>query len=855
MSHVESDSPLPHYDPDAFRPYAPIMREIFAVLADDYSGPYGVDLPNKTLEDLRWREVQKRLAHGCVGEEARLAAERLPLLQHRESVLRRLHEVEEAKRLVTSDGAPPLDGLTSIGATLDHAARGGVLDGQALLAVARCATVATNTQGYFQTRGLPAPLLAHVAADLGEVPHVAAAIGKAFDDDGKLSDQASPDLGPLRRKVHGFSGRLRSTIEGYLKDPQFADFLQDDFWTLREERYVLPVRAGEKGNVRGIVHGTSASGQTIFIEPTALVEMNNDLRIAQMEVEAEERRILARLTQLVAQHGRQLEANIDLLAYIDLTVAMGKMAADLRATRPEVSKDRRLELRNARHPILVWSYREAGGRFEVVPNDILVGGGGDDEDNKGAGLVISGPNTGGKTVTLKTMGLCALMVRAGLLIPADPGSVVPLFDAVYTDVGDEQSIEKNLSTFSGHLVNIANFLPRVGSGSLVLLDELFAGTDPAQGSSLAIALLEDIADRGATVAVTTHLDSLKTLALRSETFVNGSMGFDVSTLAPTYKLSLGLPGSSYAIRIARKLGLPESILSRANQLSAGLGQADVEQILRGLDQQREKLDLELKRAREIKADAAKTRSRLEQKLKALEDRDRQVIGEETRRVLDALAEARDRVKTRIRELQSRDAPETVTHELLDRVRSELNEIERRVDATAGKAAPNKRERLSIKDVEVGDEAWILTFKRRGEILEIESGRGKVAVQVGGVRATVDDTDLFKLDDSERAKQPRAPKPKNTIVGVASDSPLPPPNASNSLDLRGMRADEAIERLELTLDAMYHAEEPGLYVIHGHGTGALKRAVRQQLPSLRYVGQFRPGEHGEGGDGVTVVMLK
>lgn len=852
MNPIDVAEPLPHYDPGMFRPYAPIMREIFAVLSEDYEGPYGVHLPSKTLSDLRWGEVRRRLAEDCVGEEARMAAAKLPVLQHRESVERRLREVEEAKRLVSSELSPPLSGLTSIGAALDHVVRGGVLDGQALLAVARSAQVAEDLQAYFETRALLAPLLAHVAADLGQVPRVAAVIQRAFEEDGTLGDDASPDLAALRRRVNGFSGRLRTTIESFVKDPKYAEFLQDDFWTLREERYVLPVRAGEKGNVPGIVHGTSGSGQTIFIEPSALVEMNNDLRIAQMDVEAEERRILARLTALVSSHHAQLDANIDLLAYLDLTVAMGKMAAGLKACRPELS-DGPFALRQVRHPLLVWSFREAGGRSKVIANDILVAS---EEDRDTRGLVISGPNTGGKTVTLKTLGICALMVRAGLLIPADPGSTVPFFDGIFTDVGDEQSIEKNLSTFSGHLVNIASFLPRVGGGSLVLLDELFAGTDPAQGASLATALLEEIAARGATVAVTTHLDSLKTLALRSETFVNGSMGFDVGGLAPTYKLSLGLPGSSYAIRIARKLGLPESILSRANQLAAGLGEADVEGIIRGLDRERDKLDAELKRTREIRRDAAKTRDRLQQKLKALERRDQQVVSEETQRVLDALLEARKRIKDRVKDLQSRDAPETITHEILERVRGELGQIEAQVGGGPASAAPVDRPRLKARDLEVGDEAWVLTFRRRGEILELAPERGKIIIQVGGVRATVDETDLYALEDSERKREPRIPKPpRNPLIGAVSGAPLAPQSANNTVDLRGMRVDEALERLEISLDAAYQAEEPGLYVIHGHGTGALKRAVRQQLPSMRYVEHYRPGEHGEGGDGVTVVMLR
>lgn len=862
-------SELPDYNAEQFRAYAAIMAETFAVLDSDNTS--AVDIPAKTADDLQWHDLRQALARHCLGEEARITAERLPALMHRESVARRLREVEEATRLITNDVSPPLQGLQSIARYLNHATRGGVLDGEQLLAVARTARVVSSIHAYFASRAHLAPLLAQVGDDLQTTPGLIKALEHAFEPSGRLADHASPDLGGLRRRVQNYHSRLHKRLDGYLKNQDFQNFLQDDFYTQRGDRYVLPIRAGEKGNVPGIVHGTSGSGQTLFIEPTELVEMNNDLQLAQLEVEEEERRILARLTDLVARDARKLGGNVALLSYIDLTVAKARIAVALHAHRPALSKRGALDLRQARHPMLVLRSQAAEESFEVIANDIHLGlmarRDGEETDTQQQALIISGPNTGGKTVTLKTIGLCCLMTRAGLHIPALPGSEVPLVDELFTDIGDEQSIERDLSTFSGHVANINSFIEKVGPRSLVLLDELFAGTDPEQGVALATALLEHIADSGALVAVTTHLESLKTLAVQHGRFANASVGFDIQSLSPTYRLSLGLPGSSYAIRIARRLGLPSAIVKRAEAVAETTGAADVEKVIRQLERQQARLEKETRRAQEIRVDVQKIQRQYAKKLESIREREMGLIHKETRKLMEEVDVARDAIRDHIKALQETNAPGALTHQQVEAVRAEVEEVAKDIDrkqkARETDQILEERARAGQAHLVPGARVWVKTFKRAGEIVDVQKDRA--TVRVGGIKATVTHDELFALRDDEQPtqgannfargthQQPSSKGTSRADLGGGADI-IPPQHEGNTVDLRGMRVDDALERLEVFLDAIYRVNEPGIYIIHGHGTGALRNAVRAALPASRYIRRFRPGRHGEGGDGVTVAFL-
>jgi DNA mismatch repair protein MutS2 len=708
-----------------------------------------------------------------------------------------------------------------------------------------------------------------------------------------LADHASPELGELRRRVQNYHERLKRRVEGYLKSTDLQTHLQDNYYTLRNERYVLPVKSGSRGHLPGIVHGTSGSGQTLFIEPTELVELNNDLQLAQMEVAEEEQRILGRLSTLVAQGAPKLEANGGLLAYLDLTSAMARLSSLLRASRPTLSTRGALVLTQARHPLLVLRALSAEKPFDVIPNDIELGelvlppkpvrelaalAAGGEEQEEGAPvpegvptrqqiLIISGPNAGGKTVTLKTMGLCCLMARAGMHVPAEPGAEVPLVNSVFSDIGDEQSIERDLSTFSGHVVNLSGFLRRVDDKSLVLLDELFAGTDPAQGAALARAVLTWLAEKGALVAVTTHLETLKTLAFQDARFANAAVGFDLDQLRPTYALHIGLPGSSYALRIAQRLGLPQGILDRAWQHSDNAGQADIERVLRQLERQRDKLSHERDQVRRLKQEADTIKKDYDKQLADLRKREERMVHKETRALMAEVETARDLIRRHIKALheapprEAAGGPSAMTQEQLHETRKEVNEVaqkasdllkEKEVELVRQERAPALPNRL-----QEGQEVWVRTFKRTGQVVELQHDRGRAVVQVGGIRATVTLEELYHLKSGEGAPIPK-PRPVHADTPAKNETSLRivgPQTPDNTVDLRGLMVDEALERLEIFLDAAYRAQEAGAYVIHGHGTGALKRAVRQFAAQARYLAHHRPGEQGEGGDGVTLVFFE
>ena len=459
----------------------------------------------KTFEDLQWSQLVEHLAQGAVSPEGFLLAKSIGPLPNRAAIARRMAEVAEAQVLLRDDDAPPLRGLSDIRKAIAYASRGGSLVAEDLWAIARNCDVASRAARYFLQRQARAPYVGDVAVALDACDELRQTLNHAVEPGGRLSDHASPDLGNLRRAVQHTHDRIRTKVDLMLKDDALEEHLQDDFFKMREDRYVIPVRVASKRTVGGIVHGYSSSGQTAYVEPEELIELNNKLRWAQIELKAEEDRILARLSQMVARFGTTLSRSMDILAYLDLVMACALLGNALDAKVPELTEEE-LDLKRSRHPLLWLKFaRTIVGEEvnETVPNDVRI-----DRDKRV--LVVSGPNTGGKTVLLKTLGLCALMARCGMTIPADEESKIPIFSSIFTDIGDEQSIERDLSTFSGHLTNINTFIEESGPKTLVLLDELFTGTDPLQGAALAVALLEELAARGATTVVTTHLESLKT---------------------------------------------------------------------------------------------------------------------------------------------------------------------------------------------------------------------------------------------------------------------------------------------------------------------------------------------------------
>jgi DNA mismatch repair protein MutS2 len=823
-----------------------------------------IRIPAKTLDDLEWSQLLEHLAYGTVSSQGRELAFGLRPLPNRAAVERRMREISESQALLDQSDAPPLRGMSDMRRALAHVVRQGVLGGEDLWAIARNCDVASRGARFYSHRASRIPYLASAATSLDPCDELRSTLNMAVEPDGKLSDKASPDLGRLRRQVQQQHDRLRGKLDAMMRDPELDNHLRDDYFTVREDRYVVPVRVSSKSAVGGIVHGYSSSGQTAYVEPAEIVELNNQLRWAQIELAEEEARILRRLSGMVASAAPALKRNEDVLAYLDYLSACGQLCWRLRATEPTLT-DGELLLKQARHPLLYLKFaRRVDGQDvnATIANDVMLG-------DPAKVLVVSGPNTGGKTVFVKTLGLCALMVRCGLPTPTEPGSKLPLFRAIYTDIGDEQSIERDLSTFSGHLVNINQFVDDCDASSLVLLDELFTGTDPMQGAALAVALLEELAQRGTRTLVTTHLESLKTLALQQSVYANASMGFDIEALAPTYRVTYGLPGSSYAVRIAERLGFPRRIVDRARLVLETQEQHSIEEVLSTLDDKMQEIHKEQRRLESARRDAEQARDRFQKKYEKLLTQEREAIHEQVRKVKGDLDRARQLIKGKIQELNqpAPDAKRATTKQELELMRRELADTAEAIEAARDFASPPEAGpggliRVEPQEIVAGLELYAHTFKRKGQVLEYTQGGRDAILQLGALKAKVAVADLYFPSDSARrahvrggVSAPASGGQASVQVEVKSEAVLLPQTGANTADLRGMRADEALEKLDLFLDAAFAAHIDAVYVIHGHGTGALKRAVRGWLPSSPYIASFRRGEHGEGGDGVTIAFLR
>lgn len=819
-----------------------------AVLASGLSGDGLSGLPEKSLGDLGWSHITAALSRRCIGPDAEALAAELGVLPTRGVAERRRAEVMELTALLQTDDPLPLRGIRGVRRALLRVRKDDVLDGEAFGELADTLRATKNTREYLVRRTEKAPLVASWGERLVVPDGLEAEIRRTFDATGEVVDEASPDLGRLRRRVKSLRSTIQNRLDNILKSPKFEGILQDEFVTIRDERYVLPVRAGERGDFPGIVHGQSNSGATLFIEPQELITLNNDFRMAQLDVENEIRRILQRLTRLVSRHVDALEDNQDLLTYIDLAWAGARLADDLdmRAPTLDPADDGALDLRRVRHPVL--ALRELEGELKVVPNDIRIVDG-------AHVLIVSGPNTGGKTVTLKTLGLVSLMTRAGLPIPCADDSRMPWFDRVFSDVGDEQALERDLSTFSGHVRNIASFLPDCDAGSLVLLDELFAGTDPEQGAALGRALLDELARRGCWVVVTTHLESLKTLAFEDDRFACGSVGFDVDRLAPTYALRMGVPGSSYALRIAQRLGLSTRIVERAGDWMSGQQSGTTEMLVERLEREHARLSEEREAVADELRQARVERERAEADREKLAKREREVLDAEARKLRDEVRSLRDQVKAHaraLRDVASTDMDPTEARKRLEEARA----IARRVEAKTReairaeeKARPTGRRAADWDDLELGSIVFVRPFGKTGTVAEPPTRGERIVVQLGPMRASFELTDLF-IEPGSADRGAATPAGRGgPRAGVRMDVER---STDNSLDLRGATVDEALDRVDAFLDAAVRSGRDAVFIIHGHGTGALKRAVRAHLPRTTFGSDFRAGRRDEGGDGVTVV---
>ena len=799
----------------------------------------------RSAELLEFPLVRVRLAAYAAFEPSRGLALAVEPSADPVVVARRLDETDEARWLLSVRPDIGIGGARDIGPIVTRAERAGRLDPAELWAIVETLMAAGRLADAL--REVERPLLHALYRSLDPVPALRARLEASVDPSGEVLDTASPALGGLRRSVRLAHERLRSRLETLIHS-DLAGALQEPLVTLRNGRYVVPVRADSKGRVRGIVHDQSGSGQTLFVEPLVAVELSNAWREAQLAAQAEEERVLDELSAHVGANAEALGADLDALARFDLWLCRARFADELDAIRPASATTRSVTLLSARHPGL-------SGR--VVPIDIRLGG-------DYTALVITGPNTGGKTVALRTVGLLVLMHQAGLHVPVAEGSALPVFRDVLADIGDEQSVAQSLSTFSGHLRTITRIVEVASEGTLVLLDELGAGTDPTEGSALAQSLLDHFIRAGALVVATTHYAELKTYAHNESRARNASVDFDLATLAPTYRLSIGLPGTSQAFAIAERLGLPSALVEDARS-RLSVAQQEFESTLASI--RRTQLDIT---ATEARATDAEQRARVAL-AEAEEERrraraERRVAAAEARRQAEVALAA---IEAEIAEMRGALARETLTGPRLDQAMTRIDArlaVMPRVEDRA-EEAPRTRVGWQVGQRAATAGGWL------GTLVALDEARQRATLDVSGMRLDVAMDELQAASASGPALAgtggpawlPRSGR-RGDFGDAPRGAPVPtagPPSAigrarpravAASLDLRGARVEEALALLEQYLDDAAHADAGRVTVIHGHGSGAMRDAVRSALSQHALVREWRPGERGEGGDGATIVSL-
>ena len=777
-----------------------------------------------------------RLASFTAFSAGREAAFALRPSSDRSTVVHRQSLTAEAIHLRQTRPNLGLAGAHDVRSLADRASLGGLLDPAELLDVQSTLVTVRSLRGNLTRKAEHYPLLAELTKLMFELGPLVAEIGRCITQQAEVADAASPALAAVRRETRVVHDRLTNRLQEILSSAVSRGVAQEALITERDGRYVIPVKADFRGQMRGIVHDVSGSGATLWVEPLAVVDLGNQYRELRLEEEREVERVLRRLGGMVGDSAGQIIADVERLAELDVHLAAARLGEALHADDlPTAGTSQswiapgaaELRLVEARHPLLtgtvVPTTLQAGGAFKV--------------------LLITGPNTGGKTVALKTAGLLTLMALAGLPVPAREGSQVPVFESIFADIGDEQSIEQSLSTFSSHMRNIISILRTGGKNSLVLLDELGAGTDPEEGAALARAIVQELLDRGSTVIATTHHGELKVFAHETPGVMNANVEFDTQTLAPTYRLVIGLPGRSNAIAIASRLGMPEPVLERARE-QVGPGEEQVQDLLSDLQRERDQLAA-ARRTEQAKAEEAELlRRRLASELEQLE-RGREEMLRSAREELDGeLAEVREA----LREAERR------TRQAVDRI--ELPAAEEAVAAAEEQVrtlrTPQPRRRtaepagIAPAEIQAGDRVTLRGLDQPGEAVSAPDARGEIEVQLGSLRTRV------KLDQIERVSRPAAPP--GPPARSAAATVVRPESPGIELDMRGQRVEDALPQIEVYLHTAFMAGLPFVRIIHGKGTGTLRRVVREALTGNPLVTDFETADPKAGGDGVTVARL-
>ncbi len=784
-------------------------------------------MKERTLRVLEFTRIREMLAEGALTESGAERCRQLVPSDDLATVEALQAETEEAAVILQYSGGHPMTAFPDIRPALAICAKGGSLSAGMLLNVAELLRASRAARDALVTDRENTPILKTRAEGLFTARNIEKDITDAIISEDEIADRASSELMNIRRHLRGAQDRIRDKLNQMIRSQVLQKALQDPIITVRNNRYVLPVKAEFRSSVPGLVHDQSSSGATLFIEPMAAVEMGNELKQWELKEQQEIERILAALSAEVAPYADSMAETEELLAELDFIFAKGLLSRRFLCVSPKLNNEGRLKIIRGRHPLI--------DPEKVVPSTIWLG-----EKDMFTTLVITGPNTGGKTVTLKTVGLFTLMAQAGLQVPADPGTEMAVFEQVFADIGDEQSIEQSLSTFSGHMTNIVEIMHEVTPRDLVLFDELGAGTDPTEGAALAQSILTRLQHIGVRTLATTHYSELKAFALTTKGVENASVEFDVETLRPTYRLSIGVPGKSNAFEISRRLGLPENLIDAARKLLSG-NAIRFEDVIANAEYHRQVAEKERQLAEEASRETVRLRNEAEQLRREMEQKRTEQLRkarEDAKRIVDQARRESENVIAELKKMK-KNATAGDVNELrrrLDRESDELAEGLGQEPADSGEAP---------KTVKAGDKVKILTLGAEGTVLTPPDEKGEVQLQAGMMKFKAPLAQL-RIIRQEPAKEKTTVKAKTGMMSRTVKS---------ECDVRGMNLEEALDAVGLYLDEAVLAGLNEVYIIHGKGTGILRAGIQQDLRKNKHVKGFRRGMYGEGEDGVTVVTLK
>ena len=783
-------------------------------------------MDKKTLNTLEYNEIKNKIEKFCKSKLGKSIANKLEPMIDEDEIRQSLDETYEAMSMIYKFSNPPIYEIINVKASIMHVSKGGYIVPEVLLKIGQILSSVHDIKRYAgesDENHENYPMIMAMMDSLVEEPDLVATINNAIISEDEISDNASRNLARIRQTKRQKTENIRDKINSILSSNDQA--LQENIVTMRDDRYVIPVKVSHKSSFKGIVHDHSSSGQTVYIEPMEVVELNNELRMLEAEEREEIIRILKEISDRVYDAKDSIFVDQDVLSRLDFIFAKAKYAIEIDATNPKLNTNGYFNFKNARHPLL--------DKKKVVPISIYLG----DDYNT---LVITGPNTGGKTVTLKTVGLITLMAQSGILIPVDENSEVAIFDNIFTDIGDEQSIEQSLSTFSAHMKNIVHIVNNITFNSLVLFDELGAGTDPTEGAALAIAILRIFLDKSIRTIATTHYSQLKIFALTERYVKNGSVEFDVNTLSPTYRLRIGIPGKSNAFEISRRLGLDDDIINNAKEILSQEDK-DFEDVLSDIESEKKQIDEDKRRQLELKEDLLKLRDRYEKELEKTKLEKERIINEAKENANEIYIQAKEESRELINKLKFLEKESDA--------RTVANDVENKFNKRIKKSSSKKllNETSKKQNLQLGDEVEILGIDQQGTIVSEPDKKGDLLVQVGILKINANVKNLKKIKEQEVIQSSKSIK---SIIKNKANSDI-----KSEIDLRGKNIEEAIYELDKYIDDCVIVGLKKVNIIHGKGTGMLRKGIREYLRSDKRIKKVEDAAYNEGGLGATFIYLK